>query len=99
MSKTHATRETTRDTDRTAWISLARCRDMDPKIFFPNDGPGVEVAKRICAECLVRRACLEYALDNQIHHGVWGGTSERERRRITKRRREKRLAEPPGRPR
>jgi WhiB family transcriptional regulator, redox-sensing transcriptional regulator len=85
--------------DQAPWIALARCRDLAPKIFFPSDGPGVEVAKRYCAECLVKRACLEFALENQIHHGVWGGTSERERRRIAKRRREKRLAEPPGRPR
>jgi len=99
MSNKRATQETTRDDDRTAWIALARCRDMAPRIFFPSDGPGVEVARRYCAECLVKTDCLEYALENQIHHGVWGGTSERERRRITKRRRDKRLAENPGGPR
>ena len=47
----------------------------------------MEVARRICAECPVKGACLEYALRNGIDHGVWGGTSERERRRIARRRR------------
>ena len=48
---------------------------------------GVEVAKRLCVNCAVRSECLEYALRNRIDHGVWGGTSERERRRILKSRR------------
>jgi WhiB family redox-sensing transcriptional regulator len=47
----------------------------------------VEVARRICATCPVREQCLEYALQFRIDHGVWGGCSERERRRILKRRR------------
>jgi WhiB family redox-sensing transcriptional regulator len=48
---------------------------------------GVEAAKRVCKTCEVRSLCLEYALHNRIDHGVWGGTSERERRRILRRRR------------
>src|SRR6267378_7042504 len=71
----------------TTWMTEGKCRELPPSMFFPSDGVGVEVARRICAECPVRAACLEYALRNGIDHGVWGGTSERERRRIARRRR------------
>ncbi|HSP02449.1 MAG TPA: WhiB family transcriptional regulator [Acidimicrobiales bacterium] len=64
------------------------CRDHPPEVFFPSDGVGVTIAQRICATCPVREPCLEYALANRIDHGVWGATSERERRRILKARRE-----------
>lgn len=70
------------------WQEEAACRDLPPSYFFPSDGAGVEAAKQICAECVVKADCLEYALSNRIDHGVWGGTSERERRRNLKRRRE-----------
>lgn len=60
------------------------CADKPPSLFFPSDGVGVEVAKRICEECPVQSQCLEYAIENRIDHGVWGGTSERQRRRIVK---------------
>ena len=72
---------------RSDWFSQAKCRNMDPAVFFPSDGMGVQVAQRICAECPVRVACLEHALADRVEHGVWGGTSERERRRILRRRR------------
>jgi WhiB family redox-sensing transcriptional regulator len=71
----------------TEWMQRGLCREIPPSTFFPSDGVGVEVARRICAECPVKDACLEYALVNRIDHGVWGGCSERERRRILKRRR------------
>jgi WhiB family redox-sensing transcriptional regulator len=71
----------------TSWMALGRCRDLAPEIFFPSDGVGVEVARRYCAECPVKSPCLEYALENHIEHGVWGGASERERRRIARSRR------------
>ena len=71
----------------TTWMARGECADRPPEIFFPSDGVGVEVARRICAECKVKEPCLEYALRNRIDHGVWGGASERERRRILKRRR------------
>jgi WhiB family transcriptional regulator, redox-sensing transcriptional regulator len=64
-----------------------KCRDLPPETFFPSDGVGVEIARRICADCPVKPACLEYALHNRIEHGVWGGASERERRRIARQRR------------
>ena len=63
------------------------CRSEAPSVFFPSDGVGVEVARKICATCPVKLPCLEYALANGIDHGVWGGASERERRRIARRRR------------
>jgi WhiB family redox-sensing transcriptional regulator len=66
---------------------VGRCRDMDPAVFFPSDGVGVQVAQRICSECPVQVVCLEYALDNRVDHGVWGGASERERRRLLRQRR------------
>lgn len=64
-----------------------RCRQLAPDIFFPEDGPGVEAAKRICATCPVQVACLAYAMDNGIMEGVWGGTSQRERLRLRRERR------------
>jgi WhiB family redox-sensing transcriptional regulator len=67
-------------------VVYAKCVDLPRAIFFRSDGVGVEVAKRICATCPVRRQCLEYALANDVSHGVWGGASERERRRIMRRR-------------
>ena len=71
----------------TSWMARGKCRDHPPDMFFPSDGVGVEVARRICADCPVKSPCLEYAMANHIDHGVWGGTSERERRRIARRRR------------
>jgi WhiB family redox-sensing transcriptional regulator len=79
------------DTD---WMARGKCRAMDPAIFFPSDGIGVQAAQRICAECPVKVACLEYALADRVDHGVWGGTSERERRRIVRHRRLSRLQPP-----
>ncbi len=70
-----------------AWMARGSCRDHDPAMFFPSDGVGVDRARRICATCPVQAPCLEYALAHRIEHGVWGGASERERRRILKRRR------------
>jgi len=70
------------------WMRHAKCRGTDPSEYFPSDGVGVEQAQRICATCPVRVECLEYALEHRIEHGVWGGASERERRRILRRRRQ-----------
>jgi WhiB family redox-sensing transcriptional regulator len=69
------------------WMQRGKCRDLSPSIFFPSDGLGVQAAQRICAECPVASECLEYALTERVDHGVWGGKSERERRRILRRRR------------
>ena len=69
------------------WMLRALCRTMDPDIFYPHDGVGVDKARKICGECAVQSECLEYALEREDIHGVWGGTSERERRRILRARR------------
>lgn len=71
----------------TAWMEAAKCRDLSLAIFFPPDGVGVEIAKRICAECPVIESCLEYALTERTDHGIWGGRSEPERLRMLRRRR------------
>lgn len=69
------------------WMASGTCRSHPPATFFPSDGVGVEVARRICETCPVRMECLEYALEYRIDHGVWGGASERKRRRILRDRR------------
>ena len=71
----------------TTWMSKGNCANRNPKIFFPSDGIGVVKAKSICATCPVQEACLEHALTHRIDHGVWGGCSERQRRKIRKQRR------------
>ena len=68
----------------TIWMADGNCAHRDPSTFFPSDGVGVDSAKKICIDCPVQQSCLEYALTNRIDHGVWGGTSERQRRRILK---------------
>ncbi len=73
------------DTD---WMARGLCTSVPPSRFFPSDGAGVELARKICADCPVKEPCLEHALENRIDHGVWGGCSERERRRILKQRRQ-----------
>jgi WhiB family transcriptional regulator, redox-sensing transcriptional regulator len=69
------------------WMQAALCREASAGEFFPSDGVGVERARRVCAGCPVKAECLEYALTYRIDHGVWGGCSERERRRILRQRR------------
>ena len=75
------------DETTSSWMARGACRAYPPNTFFPSDGVGVDRARKICATCPVSAPCLEYALENHIDHGVWGGCSERERRRIAKRRR------------
>ena len=70
-----------------AWMARGLCSALPPTMFFPSDGVGVDRARKICTDCPVTEMCLDYALDQRIEHGVWGGCSERERRRILKRRR------------
>lgn len=68
------------------WMSSAACRGRPPDEFFPSDALGVLAAQRRCAICVVREECLEYALSHRISDGVWGGHSERARRRLLRER-------------
>jgi WhiB family redox-sensing transcriptional regulator len=76
-----------KDTKTFIWRQRAACRGADPDIFYPVSDEEAEDAKAICALCPVQRACLEWALNNRESDGVWGGATERERRRIIRRRR------------
>jgi WhiB family redox-sensing transcriptional regulator len=73
------------DPDR-SWMSQANCLGVEPDLFFPERGESVKEAKTVCSDCGVRRRCLEYALVNGEKFGIWGGMSERERRKIRKQR-------------
>ena len=64
------------------WQERALCAQTDPEAFFPEKGGSTREAKRICLGCEVRDACLDYALAHDERFGIWGGLSERERRRL-----------------
>jgi WhiB family transcriptional regulator, redox-sensing transcriptional regulator len=70
------------DVDDQGWQDRALCAQTDPEAFFPEKGGSTREAKRVCRSCEVRVECLEYALQNDERFGIWGGLSERERRRI-----------------
>lgn len=63
------------------WMDRAACNAVDPEAFFPHQHANANQARAVCAGCPVREQCLDYALDTGQRHGVWGGLSERERRR------------------
>ena len=67
------------------WRELAACRGTDLEVFFPGRGEYAGPARRVCAGCPVRQACLDYAITNRIASGVWGGLTERERRALQSR--------------
>jgi WhiB family redox-sensing transcriptional regulator len=69
------------------WRALARCRGVDPDVFHPLNDDDATEAKAICDLCPVREVCLEHAIAAREKHGVWGGLTERERRRLVRRRR------------
>ena len=66
------------------WQDRALCAQTDPEAFFPEKGGSTREAKKVCLSCDVRVECLEYALANDERFGIWGGLSERERRRLKK---------------
>jgi WhiB family redox-sensing transcriptional regulator len=68
------------------WQERANCLGVDPDLFFPERGASTREAKAVCGSCEVRAECLEYALDHAEKFGIWGGLSERERRRLRRQR-------------
>ena len=71
--------------EESGWQERALCSQTDPEAFFPEKGGSTREAKRICTGCEVRSECLEYALEHDERFGIWGGLSERERRRLKRR--------------
>jgi WhiB family redox-sensing transcriptional regulator len=70
-----------------SWRHRGACRGLDPEIFYPLTDEEVGEAKDVCSQCHVRVACLEFAIGHREKEGVWGGATERERRRIVRQRR------------
>ncbi len=77
------------EADDLAWQDLANCRGADPDLFFPERGASTRTAKSICRDCSVQTQCLEFAILSSEKFGIWGGLSERDRRKI---RRERQIA-------
>ncbi len=70
-----------------SWRKQGACNGLDPDVFFPDSEAAAEEAKAICNTCMVRASCLEHAIVVREKDGVWGGATERERRRIIRQRR------------
>jgi WhiB family redox-sensing transcriptional regulator len=64
------------------WQLRAACRGSDTDLFFPERGESSKEAKAVCAICPVRQQCLDFAISEVEHYGIWGGLSERERREL-----------------
>ena len=73
------------EADDQGWQEQALCAETDPEAFFPEKGGSTREAKRICGRCDVKAECLEYALGHDERFGIWGGLSERERRKLKRR--------------
>jgi WhiB family redox-sensing transcriptional regulator len=70
------------ESEELGWQERALCAQTDPEAFFPEKGGSTREAKRVCGGCEVRAECLGYALEHDERFGIWGGLSERERRRL-----------------
>jgi WhiB family transcriptional regulator, redox-sensing transcriptional regulator len=68
--------------DPAPWMDRGLCKETDPEAFFPEKGESNRNAKSVCFGCEVRAECLEYALANDERWGVWGGLSEKQRRKL-----------------
>ena len=77
------TSESLEDDDQ--WQERGLCAQTDPEAFFPEKGGSTREAKKVCTGCDVRSECLDYALQNDERFGIWGGLSERERRKLKRR--------------
>lgn len=73
--------------EKPQWMADAACGGASQNTFFPGRGESIKAAQEICAGCPVREPCLEYAIANREKWGIWGGLSERQRRRIARDRR------------
>lgn len=73
------------DLDERPWAAYAACRTADPELFFAGTDSASLEAVKICGSCAVQDQCLAWALDNRVRYGVWGGLTERERRRVGRR--------------
>ncbi|MDO5024978.1 MAG: WhiB family transcriptional regulator [Trueperella sp.] len=69
-----------------SWMEDALCAQTDPDIFYPEKGGSTAPATSICKNCSVRAECLEYAVSNDIRHGIWGGMSDNDRKRMARER-------------
>ena len=67
---------------RAEWIEQASCRGVDPELFFPARGGSTKEARAVCKGCVVRDKCLNHSLVQGERFGIWGGTTEKERRRL-----------------
>jgi WhiB family redox-sensing transcriptional regulator len=70
------------------WQDQANCLGVDPDLFFPERGASTREAKEVCRGCVVKQDCLDFALTNGEKFGIWGGLSERERRKLRRKQRE-----------
>ncbi|MBO0813531.1 MAG: WhiB family transcriptional regulator [Actinobacteria bacterium] len=69
-----------------SWMDLGRCTEIDGELWYPPKGASTREAKLVCLGCEVRARCLDYALENEIKHGIWGGLSEHQRRPLRRER-------------
>lgn len=75
--------------ERKPWVDHAICAQTDPEMFFPEKGGSTRDPKKVCQGCTVRAECLEDALERDERFGIWGGLSERERRSLSRSRRDR----------
>ena len=71
-------------TEERPWVVFSACRDKDPDLFFPDARSDTKEALAICASCPVRVDCLEYAIETDVRFGVWGGLTDKQRRRLVR---------------